>query len=84
LLSRDLVANAGLIFTMARHHRARVEELGGAGKTHLLGEFAGRSGAPAEVPDPFGGPIDGYRETFQELQALMGTLVTRLAAEGAR
>lgn len=84
LLSREVVGGADLIFTMARHHRARVEELGGAGKTHLLGEFAGRSGAPAEVPDPFGGPIDGYRETFTELQQLMTTLVTRLAAEGAK
>jgi len=81
LLSREVVADADLVFTMARHHRVRVEELGGQGKTHLFGEFAGRGGKEAEVPDPFGGPLEGYRLTFGELQELMETLVTRLAAE---
>jgi len=28
---------------MARHHRARVHELGGEGRTHVLGEYAGRT-----------------------------------------
>jgi N utilization substance protein A len=29
---------------MARHHRARVDELGGEGRVHVLGEYAGREG----------------------------------------
>ena len=42
---RDDVESAGLILTMARHHRSRVEELGGGGKVHLLGEYGGEGGA---------------------------------------
>jgi protein-tyrosine-phosphatase len=80
LLTRDVVDSADLILTMSRHHRARVDELGGAGKTHLLGEYAGR-GEGAEVSDPFGGALDNYRETFGELKDLMGPVVDRLHKE---
>ena len=48
-----------MILTMGRHHRARVEQLGGV-EAHLLGEYAGRNGLEAEVRDPFGGDIEGY------------------------
>lgn len=81
LLTRDLVDGADLLLTMARHHRARVEELGGNGRVHLLGEYAGRGGASAEVSDPFGGDLDGYRATFRELEELVDLVMTRLATE---
>ncbi|MEP6573106.1 MAG: low molecular weight protein arginine phosphatase [Gemmatimonadota bacterium] len=80
LLTRDLVEAADLILTMSRHHRARVDELGGAGKTHLLGEYAGKGGS-AEVSDPFGGALENYRDTFVELKDLMGPVVERLHKE---
>ncbi len=84
LLTRELVEPADLVLTMARHHRARVEELGGAGKTFLLSEYAGHgraSGPPAaEVSDPFGGQLEGYRETYDELVELLDQVVTRLQA----
>jgi len=84
LLTRELVEPADLVLTMARHHRARVEELGGAGKTFLLSEYAGRgrAGGPpaAEVSDPFGGQLEGYRETYDELVELLDQVVTRLQA----
>lgn len=81
LLTRDLVQRADLILTMSRHHRARVEELGGAGKAHVLGEFAGRRGPNAEVSDPFGADLDVYRDTFEELRTLVGTAVERIVRE---
>src|SRR5688572_25506929 len=60
MLSRELVASADLILTMSRHHAARVADLGGVGRVHLLGEFAGRAGPLAEVSDPYGGDLDEY------------------------
>jgi len=81
LLTRELVENADLILTMARHHRARVDELGGDGRVFVLGEFAGRTGGEAEVSDPFGGDLDVYRETCAELEALITAVVERLARE---
>src|SRR5438046_1965036 len=82
LLTRELVEQSDLILTMARHHRARVDELGGEGRVFVLGEYAGREGDEAEVSDPFGGDLDVYRNTCVELEALVGTTAERLATEG--
>jgi len=84
LLTRELVEQADLILTMARHHRARVDELGGEGRVFVLGEYAGREGNEAEVSDPFGGDLDVYRDTCAELEALVAAVVERLATEGQR
>jgi protein-tyrosine-phosphatase len=83
MLTRELVASADLILTMSRHHSARVADLGGAGRVHLLGEFAGRPGGVEEVTDPFGGDLDEYRETFAELAELAAGVAARLTAERA-
>ena len=66
---------------MARHHRARVHELNGEGRTHVLGEYAGRSGPEAEVSDPFGGNLELYRETYAQLHELIRLSVDRLVNE---
>lgn len=81
LLTRELVQQADIILTMARHHRSRVEELGGDGRTYLLGEYAGKSGPEAEISDPFGGELEVYRRTFEQLEELIKAAVKRLAAE---
>jgi len=84
LLTREIVEDADLIFTMARHHRARVHELGGEGRVFVLGEYVGRTGEEAEVGDPFGGDLDVYRDTCVELEALIGAVADRLAGEARR
>lgn len=81
LLTRDLVEEASLILTMARHHRSRVEELGGGARMHLLGELAGLTGAAAEVSDPFGADIEAYRDTFDQLESLLSISLDRLMTE---
>jgi protein-tyrosine-phosphatase len=81
LLTRDMVQQAELVLTMARHHRARVHELGGEGRTHVLGEYAGRTGPEAEVSDPFGGDLELYRGTYAELDELIRAAVERLVSE---
>jgi protein-tyrosine-phosphatase len=81
LLSRDLVESSDLVLTMARHHGARVDELGGSGRVQVLGEYAGLPPADAEVGDPFGGDLEIYRETFRQLERLIETVAERLAAE---
>ena len=81
LLTRELVEQADLVLTMARHHRARVDELGGEGRVFVLGEYAGREGDEAEVSDPFGGDLEVYRDTCVELQALVEAAVERIVKE---
>jgi protein-tyrosine-phosphatase len=79
LLTRELVKSADLILTMSGHHRARVAELGGEDKVHVLGEYAGRDETRAEVSDPFGSDLASYRQTYDELQELIGGVVSRVA-----
>jgi protein-tyrosine-phosphatase len=79
LLTRELVKTADLILTMSGHHRARVAELGGEDKVHVLGEYAGRDESRAEVSDPFGSDLASYRQTYEELQELIGGVVSRVA-----
>lgn len=81
LLTRDVVQDADVIFTMARHHRARVQELGGDAHSFVLGEYAGRTGPEAEVSDPFGGNLEVYRQTYEELDELIRVAVDRLVKE---
>jgi protein-tyrosine-phosphatase len=83
LLTRELVEQADLILTMARHHRARVDELGGEGRVFVLGEYAGREGDEVEVSDPFGGDLNVYRDTCSELEALLQAAVERIVKEFA-
>lgn len=84
LLTREIVEDAAMILTMARHHRARVHELGGEGRVHVLGEYVGKTGEEAEVGDPFGGDLEVYRDTCAELEALIATVADRLAGEARR
>lgn len=81
-VTTELIAGADLILTMSRSHLERVEALGGSGRSHLLGEFAGERGADAEVDDPMGGEIDGYRAVFDRLDHLTRRVARRLTAIG--
>jgi protein-tyrosine-phosphatase len=84
LLTREVVEQSDLILTMARHHRARVQELGGEGKVFVLGEYAGRSPDEGEVSDPFGGDLEVYRQTCVELEQLVHAAADRLVPHGDR
>lgn len=78
LLTREIVKGSDIILTMARHHRTRAQELGGEGRTFLLGEYVGLKGPGAEVSDPFGSDLDVYRNTYENLEKLIGTAADRL------
>jgi protein-tyrosine-phosphatase len=81
LLTRDIVRDAHLVLTMSRHHRTRVQDLGGEGRVFLLGEFTGLKGNHAEVSDPFGSDIDTYRDTYDQLQTLIHEATDRLLSQ---
>jgi protein-tyrosine phosphatase len=81
-LTPELVEQSDLILAMGRAQLARIRELGGGGRAHLLGEFAGRGAESAEIRDPYGTDLDSYRETLRELNLLLPAVIRRLA--GAR
>jgi protein-tyrosine-phosphatase len=78
LLTREIVRDADLILVMSGHHLARVAELGGEHKVHLLGSYSGREPGRTEVSDPYGAEIDSYRATFAELRELIGGVMSRV------
>lgn len=82
LLTRAQVDESHLILTMSRTHLARVRELGGAGRAHLLGEYAGFTGARAEIDDPFGGELEEYRATFRTLAGIIPGVAARIPSPG--
>ncbi len=77
-LTADHVAASDLVLGMSGHHVERATALGGTGKSHLLGEFAGQTSATAQVEDPFGGDLEEYRRTYTQLEDLLTAAVTRL------
>ena len=81
LLTPEVAEAADLILTMSRSHRQRVLGIAPEEKVHVLGEYAGLSGEAAEVPDPFGGDIADYRETYHRLEPMLDAVVERLARE---
>lgn len=81
-LTRELVAESDLILGMSEHHVSRARALGAGDKAHLLGEYAGRKREEAEVPDPFGGDLEDYRQTYEQLMELMPGVVDRMLNQG--
>ena len=80
-LTRELVAASDYIFAMGPHHLERIEAMGGEGKGYLLTAYASNGGSERSVSDPFGGDLDVYRATCDELQEDVKRLLDRLAAE---
>lgn len=77
-LTRDIVAAADLILVMAPNHVEAVRQLGGAGKVHLLDEYASDGKSSKGIDDPFGGDLDGYRATLDRLQSAISAMFDRL------
>ena len=66
-VTAQIVADHDLILAMGPHHVERLEQLGGRGKAHLLTTFASRGASERSVSDPFGGDLEVYRGTYDEL-----------------
>jgi len=82
-LTPELVESADLVLVMGPHHLERVEALGGAGRAYLLTDYATRTSDGRPVGDPFGGALDVYRATVDELESEIQRAVDRLATERA-
>jgi protein-tyrosine-phosphatase len=81
-LTREIVAESDVILCMGSHHAERALVLGGEGKTHLVSSFASNGTESSAVPDPFGGDLDLYRGTADELERMVGLVIDRLIAQG--
>ncbi|MDE3840324.1 low molecular weight protein arginine phosphatase [Bacillus methanolicus] len=78
LLTNELIEWATHILTMTSGHKALVISRfpEAAGKTYTLNEFA--HGKVSDIADPFGGPIEAYRKTFNEIKKAIEKLIEKL------
>jgi protein-tyrosine phosphatase len=78
MLDRDLVDWADIILAMSPAHLIVIEELGGAHKAALLGDFAAGEEGGISVSDPFGGDQEAYLATLRQLERLVAHSLDRL------
>ena len=76
-VTRELVAESDLILAMSRGHLRKLQTMGAGAKAHLIGDYAGIEGDP-EVADPVGGPIEGYRATYLQLDLMARAVAKRV------
>jgi protein-tyrosine-phosphatase len=78
LLSRSLVKQADLIVTMSSKHKQTIGilEPSALEHTYLLTDFCDE--ADGDVPDPIGGDIHMYGQTFQIIEKCLDSMKHRL------
>ena len=73
-LTNDDIIQADLILTMTEGQKMLLEQLA-SGKVFTLNEFAGSYG---DISDPYGGDLEEYRETAQEIYDAMVDVAEKL------
>ncbi|QOR66522.1 low molecular weight protein arginine phosphatase [Cytobacillus suaedae] len=78
MLTREQIDWATYIFTMTTQHKMLIAERfpDAIEKTFSLKEFV--EDVQADVVDPFGGPMNIYRQTYEELNQLIEKLIRKL------
>ena len=73
-ITNDDIIQADLILTMTEGQKMLIEQLA-PGKVFTLTEFAGSYG---DISDPYGGDLEEYRETAQEIYDVMVDVAEKL------
>lgn len=79
-LTPRLVEESDIILAMTPNHLARIEELGGAEKALLLGDFLAGESRGQPIADPVGGPPEEYAQVRDRISKAVESLLNRLSA----
>ena len=79
-LTRQLVEKADIILAMTESHVVAVGMVGEDAHVSLLSEFIDGAEAGEPISDPFGGPIEDYRQARDRIARAIEGLLDRLAA----
>lgn len=79
-LTNELVDWADLILTMTENHKQAVIQLNikSVEKTFTLIEFVDETNPQRDISDPFGGPVEVYRHTMEQMEQYIERLVEKL------
>ncbi len=77
MITPEIVSENHLILAMSPQHVTRINELNPDANVHLLAGYAtGDQGRT--IQDPFGGDLDSYRETADDLERELAGLLERI------
>lgn len=77
-LTHETLAASDLVLVMSPSHLDRVKELDPAANVHLLAGFVTGTRGARSIQDPFGGDLDGYRVTADDLERELAGLLERI------
>lgn len=78
-LTPEIVGASDLILVMSPSHLAHVRELNQGANVHLLAGYGSRTTGHA-IADPFGGDLNDYRATADELEKELKEILPRIKA----
>ena len=79
-LTAEALATSDLVLVMSPSHVDRVKELDPAANVHLLAGFAAGTRGARSIKDPFGGDLDGYRETADDIERELSGFLGRIGS----
>ena len=79
-LTPEMVEQADLVLVMSPEHLTRVREMDPTANAYLLAGYGSGEGARHAISDPFGGDLDAYRETADELERQLTEILGRIKA----
>jgi protein-tyrosine-phosphatase len=77
-LTRELIERSDLILVMSPDHLAHVRAMDASVNVHLLAGYGSPDGKSHPVADPFGGSLDDYRATADELERELTGILDRI------
>lgn len=80
MITTEIIAENDLILVMSSQHTARIKELSPDANVHLLAGYATGDPEGRPIQDPFGGELDSYRETADDLERELAGLLDRIPA----
>lgn len=80
-LTSEIVSGANLILAMSPPHLTSALRLGGAGRSFLLSEYSTEGESERAIQDPFGGTLEAYRSTADDLEIQVKLAVDRFLTE---
>jgi protein-tyrosine-phosphatase len=79
-LTRELVRDSDLVLAMGPQHTAFARQMDGGDKVHLLSHYAADGESHRAIIDPFGGDLDAYRSTADDLETQVKLALDRFIA----
>lgn len=79
-LTPEIVSNADLVLVMSSAHMEQVREMDPNANVHLLAGYGVSGPAGHSIADPFGGNLNDYRATADELEHELKEILERIPA----